>query len=257
MILTLLLYWSVHDQDRRYPSMAATQHVAYISDVAADRLKPLFIAGCTAAAVLLDLSFGADRWLRRRHDVRLVPNATLGERALADLTIVCALIGTAGLILLSVFDVLNHKNLHDGFLLMFIAGYVLSAVFICWEYQRLGIRESLPLPPLGFPLGDNTRQRQGRLRLGNGYRKPTALRYPHVLLDQARLRCALGRACYRLHRRYLHAPLRPRRCARVGHCLHLLRLHILLLHRSVPSRPQEAGTRDGGGSHGGPRSPGD
>jgi hypothetical protein len=52
---------------------------------------------------------------------------------------VFALIGTAGLILLSIFDTLRHPKLHDVFLLLFIAGYVISAVFICTEYQRLGI----------------------------------------------------------------------------------------------------------------------
>ena len=52
---------------------------------------------------------------------------------------VFAVAGTAGLILLSIFDTLHHPKLHDGFLLLFIAGYVVSAIFICAEYQRLGI----------------------------------------------------------------------------------------------------------------------
>ncbi len=141
-VMTLLLYWIYGTGRERYPSMAPhNQHVAYISDIAADRLKPLFIAGCVASALTLDLSFAADRWLRHRG--RLVPNSTAGEKVLSGLTVATALIGTAGLSLLSVFDVLRHKNLHDGFLLLFIAGYVLSAVFICCEYQRLMKREFL------------------------------------------------------------------------------------------------------------------
>ena len=53
--------------------------------------------------------------------------------------VIFAIAGTCGLILLSIFDTLHHPHLHDGFLLLFIAGYVISAIFICAEYQRLGV----------------------------------------------------------------------------------------------------------------------
>jgi len=53
--------------------------------------------------------------------------------------VIFAVAGTCGLILLSIFDTLHHHRLHDGFLLLFIAGYVISAIFICAEYQRLGV----------------------------------------------------------------------------------------------------------------------
>ncbi|KAK4193002.1 Frag1/DRAM/Sfk1 family-domain-containing protein [Podospora australis] len=135
-LLGLLLYWIV-DADRvHYVSMDETQYIAYISDVGAAYLKPLFITGCVLTTVLLDISFFADRWLR--HKGRLVPNTTMTEKVLAGLTIIFAIIGTAGLILLSIFDTARHPKLHNVFLLFFIAGYVLSAIFICWEYQRLG-----------------------------------------------------------------------------------------------------------------------
>jgi len=141
-LLTMLVYWVVATSRTHYESMADNQAIAYISDVGASNLKPLFVAGCCVTTVTLDLSFGADRWLR--HKGRLVPNTTVGEKVLSGLTIAFAVVGTAGLILLSVFDTLRHKMLHDVFLLLFIAGYVLSAIFICWEYQRLGIRTYTP-----------------------------------------------------------------------------------------------------------------
>jgi len=122
--------------------MAESQRIAYISDVGAAYLKPLFITGCVITTVFLDISFAADRWLR--HKGRLVPNTTTSEKVLSGLTIVFAIIGTAGLILLSVFDTARYQKLHNVFLLFFIAGYILSAVFICWEYQRLGIRNREP-----------------------------------------------------------------------------------------------------------------
>lgn len=137
-LLGLLIYWCTNENRRHYSSMDERQTIAYISDVGASTLKPLFIAGCAVTTVFLDLSFGADRWLR--HKGRLVPNTTTTEKVLSGMTIVFAIIGTCGLILLSIFDTARHPKLHNIFLLLFIAGYVISAIFICWEYQRLGMR---------------------------------------------------------------------------------------------------------------------
>ncbi|TAQ85873.1 hypothetical protein B7494_g5826 [Chlorociboria aeruginascens] len=136
MLLGLLIHWTSKGKPH-YPSMNPDQRIAYISDVGAQELKPLFIAGACVTSIFLDLSFLAERWLR--HSGRLVKNTTTIEKVLSGLSLVFAAIGTAGLILLSIFDTLRHPRLHDVFLLLFIAGYVISAVFICWEYQRLGI----------------------------------------------------------------------------------------------------------------------
>jgi hypothetical protein len=136
MLLGLLISWNV-DGKPRYPSMGANQNIAYISDVGAQHLKPLFIAGSCVTTIFLDLSFLSERWLR--HNGRLARNTTLTEKVLSGLSMAFALMGTCGLILLSIFDTLRHHTLHDIFLLLFIAGYVISAIFICWEYQRLGI----------------------------------------------------------------------------------------------------------------------
>ncbi|KJK77946.1 hypothetical protein H634G_06913 [Metarhizium anisopliae BRIP 53293] len=138
MLLGMLLHWIVDTDRRIYPSMERGGSIAYISDIGAQKLKPLFIAGSAVTVVLLDLAFLAERWLRHRG--RLVRNQSSGERALVWLSILFALVGAAGLILLSIFDTWRHKKLHDVFLLLFIGGYWLSAVFICWEYQRLGIK---------------------------------------------------------------------------------------------------------------------
>ncbi|KAK6832930.1 protein sfk1 [Apiospora arundinis] len=137
-LLALLIYWIVDTHRVKYPSMQDDQTIAYISDVGAATLKPLFVAGCIITTIFLDLSFGADRWLRHRG--RLVPNISMTEKVLSGLTIFFAFVGTVGLTCLSGFDTAHYHDLHDIFLLLFIAGYLLSAVFICWEYQRLGIK---------------------------------------------------------------------------------------------------------------------
>jgi hypothetical protein len=136
MLLGLLIHWTSTGKPH-YPSMDSNQSIAYISDVGAQSLKPLFIAGSCVVTIFLDLSFLSERWLRHRG--RLVANTSLAEKILSALSIVFAIIGTAGLILLSIFDTLRHPRLHDVFLLLFIVGYVVSAIFICAEYQRLGI----------------------------------------------------------------------------------------------------------------------
>ncbi|MCJ1443121.1 MAG: hypothetical protein MMC23_003618 [Stictis urceolatum] len=136
MLLGMLISWIV-DGSPHYPSMGANQRIAYISDIGAQHLKPLFIAGSVITTIFLDLSFVSERWLRHRGV--LTRNETRSEKVLSVFGILFAIVGTAGLILLSIFDTLRHPHLHDGFLLLFIAGYIISAIFTCAEYQRLGV----------------------------------------------------------------------------------------------------------------------
>ena len=90
----------------------------YISDVGAQGLQPLFIAGSAVTVVFLDLAFVSERWLR--HAGQLVPNKGWFDKGCAILSILFSIAGAAGLILLSVFDTVSHPNLHDGFLALFL-----------------------------------------------------------------------------------------------------------------------------------------
>jgi hypothetical protein len=87
--------------------------------------------------VTFDLAFIFERWLR--HTGKLAPNTSIWQKIYSVCAIIGSIAGAAGLILLSIFDTLRHPHLHDGFLVLFIAGYIVSAIFICWEYQRLGV----------------------------------------------------------------------------------------------------------------------
>lgn len=120
-----------------YVSMDPNQKIAYISDIGATSLKPLFIIGCCLTTIFLDLSLISERWLR--HTGRLARNTSFGQKILVWLSMLCAAFGTAGLVLLGVYDTRHFPKLHDVYLILFISGYVLSAIFICWEYHRLGI----------------------------------------------------------------------------------------------------------------------
>ena len=132
----MAVYW-FQTGEPVYPSMDSNQNIAYISDVGAYTLKPLFITGSVIATVLLDASFFAERWLR--HTGRLARNTSRAQRILGILSIVFAIIGSIGMILLAVFDTFQYSTKHNIFLLVFIAGYTFSAIFICADYQRLGI----------------------------------------------------------------------------------------------------------------------
>lgn len=152
-LLGMLGYWLAAGSPH-YVEMGANQHIAYISDIGATFLKPLFITGSVTMVVVFDLTFIAERWLR--HKNRLTPNYSRREAFLNVCAIIAAIIGAVGLIVLTVYDIKHHKHVHDACLgvFMYVAGtswyspetdsilsigYIVSAIFICAEYQRLGI----------------------------------------------------------------------------------------------------------------------
>lgn len=147
MLIAMLVVWTTSGSPH-YASMDPTQKIAYISDVGAQGLKPLFIAGSVVMTIFLDLSLVAERWLRHRG--RLARNRTIKEKVFMAISLLGAVAGTVGLISLSILDTLRHPRTHNKFLVVFMVGYVVSAIFICAEYQRLGIREFSP----AFSSGD-------------------------------------------------------------------------------------------------------
>ncbi|CAI7652450.1 unnamed protein product [Penicillium manginii] len=136
MLIAMLVTWVVQGEPV-YASMENGQTIAYISDVGAQGLKPLFIAGSVVTVVFLDLAFLSERWLR--HAGQLAPNKGKFDKACAISSLFFAVAGAAGLILLSIFDTLRHPKLHDGFLALFLVGYIISAILICAEYLWIGI----------------------------------------------------------------------------------------------------------------------
>lgn len=136
MLLAMLITWATSD-NRILVDFHKGQTIAYISDVGALSLKPLFISMGTVTVVFLDLALIAERWLR--HTGRLAKNTSLAQKILSIFSLIFALIGAFGLIFLTIRDTYRHPTEHDIGLLLFIGGYVISAIFLCAEYQRLGI----------------------------------------------------------------------------------------------------------------------
>lgn len=136
MLVTMLVYWAATGKPH-YSTMNPGQTIPYISDIGADYLKAMFIAMSAVTVVTFDCAFIFERWLR--HTNKLHPNTSNWQKLYSVCATIAAIVGAAGLILLTIFDCKNHGTLHNIFLGVFIIGYIVSAIFICWEYQRLGI----------------------------------------------------------------------------------------------------------------------
>ena len=91
----------------------------------------------TFSVVTFTAGFLLERWLR--HMGKLAHNTSFTQKILSITAIIAGVAGACGLILLSIFDVLHHRHIHDAMLCLFIAGYVINAIFSCAQYQRLGI----------------------------------------------------------------------------------------------------------------------
>ena len=134
MLLGLFLNWYTNGKPH-LPSMDATQRIAYLSDTGAYGLQPLFIAGGVISVVFLDIALIAERWLR--HTGRLAKNTSRAQKAFSGIAIIFALGGAAGFMLLTICDTYDYPKTHDIGLGIFIIGYIISAIFLCIEYQRL------------------------------------------------------------------------------------------------------------------------
>lgn len=110
----------------RYVSMEQGQTIAYISDIGATNLQPLFIAGSAVSVVVFDVCFVSERWLR--HKGRLAHNTSITQKILSGFACAFAIIGAIGLILLTILDTVDHPTAHDICLAVFM--YVYSSIFL-------------------------------------------------------------------------------------------------------------------------------
>ena len=131
-LLAMLLTWLISGR----PKYVSTQvSVAYISDVGASFLKPLFVVACCLTGSGLLLSLTIERLLR--HEGRLPAEHHKLERIFGRLAIVGAFIAMWGLVLLSGFDTGRYPTPHKIFLLVFITGVALSSIFTVIEFRWL------------------------------------------------------------------------------------------------------------------------
>ncbi|WVR05624.1 hypothetical protein IAU60_002646 [Kwoniella sp. DSM 27419] len=130
-ILALLALW-VHAGKPRYQPDEAS--VVFISDVGAAN-HTLFICICACTAGFYIASLFAERWLR--HVDRLPTDLRKREKVYDWLAIFFCIIGSAGLVLLGIFDAFAHSTIHWIMTLVFIVGVALSAIFQSAEVWSL------------------------------------------------------------------------------------------------------------------------
>jgi uncharacterized membrane protein len=123
-----------------------------ISDVGAYSLKPLFVIGAIITSLTFVASLASSLYLQaprkirqeessesssptqnaivvaRKAQTRLPAHGRTSERVLAITALIGAVIGGAGLILLSGFDTMRYSILHRIFLAVFMFGVALSAI---------------------------------------------------------------------------------------------------------------------------------
>lgn len=81
------------------------------------------------------LSLTAERYLR--HAGRLHPNSRRREKVCACFAIFFAIVGQIGIILVAVFDTVDHPRIHVAMLCMFLVGIGISIVFTTVEFFAL------------------------------------------------------------------------------------------------------------------------
>ncbi|KAJ5996143.1 hypothetical protein N7499_007542 [Penicillium canescens] len=134
MLLAMLGHWTMIGEPR-YGLMKPGQNIPFISDIGAQELKPLFMIGCITTVLLLNLSF-----------YQFIQNKGYVNKLCTHASFFFTVLGSTGLILLSVFDNIDHHITHDVFVTIFIVGYLISAALMCLDYVHLGISHALREP---------------------------------------------------------------------------------------------------------------
>ncbi|KAJ5893966.1 hypothetical protein N7495_005657 [Penicillium taxi] len=133
MLFSMLGYWILVGEPR-YGRMKPGQTIPFISDIGGTQeLKPVFMAGSMITMLFMNISFY--QFVQKKGESNKIYNY---------LSFTTAIAGSIGLIMLSIFDNLDHLYAHDSFVALFMTGYLISATVICIEYFYLDISYRLP-----------------------------------------------------------------------------------------------------------------
>lgn len=141
-LLTLLIYW-LAEGSPRYPGQV-NPYVAFISDIGAFRLQPLFIAGGIITSLTLTATIISVHLARRER--RLAAQKPEDEQSRYEkwVSILACLFDVAACpcrICITLFDNHGHPSLHRTFLFLSLAGTALSCIctaFVLWSEMWTG-----------------------------------------------------------------------------------------------------------------------
>ena len=143
-LLTLLIYWLAEGRPR-YPGQT-NPSVAFISDIGAFRLQPLFIAGGISSSLTLTATIICVHLARRQR--RLSSSSPRNdneqrryEKWVSGLACVFEVAACPCRICITFFDNHGYPGLHHTFLFLALAGTALSCVctaFVLWGEMWIG-----------------------------------------------------------------------------------------------------------------------
>jgi len=133
-LIALLICWLVEGHPR-YRNTEAK--FVYISDVGA-HIKPLFIAGGAVTVAFYITSLLVDHFLRYDTEHRRLPGFMRRVEVISSvLAVVFGILGSAALVLLTIFDDFNHTHAHWAFTGVFVVCIAISGMFNCIEVACL------------------------------------------------------------------------------------------------------------------------
>ena len=141
-LLTLLIYW-LAEGCPRYPGQV-NPYVAFISDIGAFRLKPLFITGGIITSLTLTGTIVSAHLARRERRPSTQKPGDQQARYEKWISILACLFDVAACpcrICITLFDNHGHPSLHRTFLFLGLAGTALSCIctaFVLWSEMWTG-----------------------------------------------------------------------------------------------------------------------
>ena len=141
-LLTLLIYW-LAEGSPRYPGQV-NPYVAFISDIGAFRLQPLFITGGIVASLTLTATIVSVHLARRERRLSTQKPRDKQPRYEKWGSILACLFDVAACpcrICITLFNNHGHPSLHRTFLFLGLAGTALSCIctaFVMWPEMWKG-----------------------------------------------------------------------------------------------------------------------
>jgi len=124
-LLSLLIYWLAEGRPR-YPEQS-NPYVAFISDIGARRLKPLFVTGGTITALAFIGTLFAVHFARHDHRMYGIQDIR-STRILSIIALISGLAASCALIFLTIFDTYRYHSAHGPLLLLSFACLAISSI---------------------------------------------------------------------------------------------------------------------------------
>lgn len=131
----LLIFWLAKGQPT-YPGQS-NPYVAFISDIAAFELKPVFITGCIVTAATYCITIWSVNHIRYAPNGYAFTDDARWRKNLSSIGVLVGLEAGVSLFLLTIFDTVRAPERHQILLLCAFGGLGLSAVLtgITWSDQ--------------------------------------------------------------------------------------------------------------------------